>query len=465
LLRYFRINDPYRLIGLLVLFTIVCLPFFIDPPETNKVELHGFLLGEKVSDGFRLYTEIIDDTPPLAAWFYGVTSALFNRSLLGHHFLAFLVLFFQAAFLGIIFIDKKAFTENTYIPSFIFFILTLISFDFFSLTADLVAFGFSLLALNNLFKEIEFRIQRDETMFNLGLWISMATLLNFSFIVYLPGVILILIIFTRNTPRKYLLLSFGFLFPNLILITYYFLHDSTAALYTYYYLANFKLSNMAFTSMKSLLILAAVPAFYFIVSLFILNRDARFTKYQSQLSQAMFLWFLVSLTQLFLTTDLRPQSLLVLLPSASFFFTHFFLLIRRRKFIEINAWILMILMVSLFYLNRYNQIKAVDYSTLLVQPAEEKFTNKKILNLGESSSIFLYNSIAPPFIDHGLTQEVFHHPDYYENVFLVDALFKMDPPEIIIDPQDLMTAYLTRIPALQKRYEKIDVGYELKNSD
>jgi hypothetical protein len=460
LLRYFRINDPYRLVGLLVLFVVFCLPLFLDSAPLTVPELDRFLTGEKVSEGFTLYTEIMDDIPPLAAWWNALMSWMFGRSATASHIIAFVILFLQSAFFGIVLIDKKAFPENTYVPSLIFMTLTLISFDFYTVTPALPAFGFLLLALNNLFKEIEFRSPRDETVFNLGLYVSIASLLDFSYVIYLPGVLLILALFTRSNLRRFLLLGFGFLLPHLVLSTLYFIDDEMGALWSYYYREGFRFISRDLISFKSLLILCSVPLFYLLVALFIMNRDARLSKYQSQLSQAMFVWFLVSLAHLFITDHFRPQSLLVLIPSASFFFTHFLLLIRRRKFAEMNIWILLVGILAISNLSRYGFIKSVDYSRLMVRASSVDTANKSVLMLTHDFTDYQSNTVAPPFTDSRLSLQIFQHPEFYENVLLVNRLFEVNPPEVIIDPDNLMKPYLERLPVIRRQYKKTKEGYQ-----
>jgi hypothetical protein len=175
----------------------------------------------------------------------------------------------------------------------------------------------------------------------------------------------------------------------------------------------------------------------------------------------MFLWFVVALVQLFLSQDVRPQSLLPLLPPVSFFLTHFLLLIRRRKFAEINFWILFFGIVSVAYLSRYGKIQGVSYDRLLVKRTATEIRNKRILILDEDQSIFLDNQLAPPFVDWSLTKDVFEHPDYYENVLLIRRYFQGNFPEIIVDPRNLMEGYFNHLPALRQRYEKVPEGYRL----
>lgn len=464
MLRYFRINDPYRLLGLLVLLIIVCLPLFIDSAELTLPELKSMVLGEKVAAGYTLYSEVIDDTPPLAAWFYGATDFLFGRTTTGRHILAFLILFLQSAFLGFILIDKRAFPENTFIPTLIFSLLTLISFDLFSLTADLAAFGFLLLALNAMLNEIEFRTQRDETIFNLGFFISLASLFTFSYILFFPGLVLILIFFTRNSLRKYLLMTSGFLLPHLLIICYYYLIDQSDALWGMFYKSAFSFSGQPLISLTSLLILTLVPLVYMLISLLFLNRNAHLTKYQSQVLQAMFIWLIISLIHLYFTTDLRPQSLLPVFPPIVFFFTYFFLLIRRKKYAELNLWVLFIGIVSTLYLARYQKILPVDYSQLKVSSSSIAFSGKRILVLDDDFSVFMNNTASPPFIDWKLTKGILDGPQFYENVLLVNRLFELDPPEIILDPENRLEKFTDRIPLLKNNYSKAENGQWVINN-
>src|SRR5688500_5311784 len=191
-------------------------------------ELKSMLLGEKQNEGYRMYSDVVDNTAPLAAWTHEILDTLFGRSLLARHIVAFVIIFLQSAYVGILFISKKVFSENTYIPSFLFSLLFFFSYDTLALSNELLGSGFLLLAINNLFHEIEFRNQRDESIFNVGLCTSLASLFAFSFIVYLFAAVVILLLFTRSNIRKFLLLIFGFLLPHLLAISIAYLNDSTA---------------------------------------------------------------------------------------------------------------------------------------------------------------------------------------------------------------------------------------------
>ncbi len=454
MLRYFRINDPYRLLALLALLIALSLPFFLDAPPLTSLELKTMVLGEKVAEGQTLYTEVIDRTPPLAAWFYGLCDVLFGRNVLSRHLVTFAILFIQSIFLGVVLINKKVFTENTYIPSLIFSLLTLLSFDMLSLTADLAAFGFLILALNAMLTEIEFRVQRDETIFNLGLFIGIAVLFRFSYVLFLPGFMLILIFFTRSSLRKYFLLLTGFGLPHLALACGYYINNNIEALWSRFYLSNLTIESSNLINLKSLFMLGGVPAFFLLVAFVMLNRGARLTNYQSQVLQAMFLMLVVGCIQIFFTSDLRPQSLLPLLLPVSFFMTHFLLIIRRRKFAEMNLWFFLLGIVSMLYLSRYQKFISVDYSSLWAGTSSVEFSNKRILMLADDPNAYVENTIAPAFVDWHLAAEIFSGSQYYESVILVNRLFVLDPPEVIIDPENRMVKFFERIPQLRDQYVK-----------
>lgn len=458
MVHYFRINDPYRLIGLFLLLCVLQIPLWIDPPPLTIPELKSFVVGEKVSEGFVLYSELIDHTPPLASWFYGVCDWLFGRSIMARHISAFIILFLQSAFISILFIDKKAFTENTYLPSLIFSVLTLVAFDITSLTADLAAFGFLLLALNNLFKQIEFREQRDETIVNMGLFISAASLFTFSYIFFLPAIMLLLLLFTRTSLRLYMLLLFGFMLPHALLMTVYLLQDNYAELVHRYYQYNFLMGRSSLLQAKTLLTLCCIPLFYLLLSMLILNRHARLTKYQSQLLQAMILWLVFALIHAWLSPDLRMQTLLPAAPAVCFLLTHFFLLIRRKKYAELNAWILVLGLATTGYLFRH-EILPAGSAGLQVPSSKYAVSGKRVLVLDNDPGIWINNRPSPPFINWELSRIIFEGHDEYRHVLLVNKLFRDDPPEIIIDPENRMPPFFNRIPALSTKYKKSGEGY------
>ena len=438
--------------GLLILLLIIYAPLFIYQSPLSVPELKDLLLGEKQNEGYKMYIDVVDNTAPLAAWTHEILDSVFGRSILARHILAFVIIFLQSAYVGILFITKKVFSENTFIPSFLFSLLFFFSYDTLSLSNELLGAGFLLLALNNLFQEIEFRHERDESIFNVGLCISLASLFAFSFIVYLMCAVIILLLFTRSDMRKYLLLIFGFLLPHLLVLSIAYLNGSTEKLWNYYYSYNLSFERAEFVNARTLLTLSAIPLMYFVISLVMLNREARFSKYQTQIVQVVFLWLGFSLLFVFYSKDLRPQTLIVFIPGLALLLTHFFLLIRRKRFIALNSWILFVGIIAVAYLGRFDQIGSVDYSKLRVDEKAADLRDKRVLILDEQLDPYHSNYLATPFLNWHLSKDIFRNPDYYENVTKVYHSFKNDPPDVVVDRHNLMGNFFERMPEIKSAY-------------
>lgn len=454
-LRIFRVNDPYRLLGIFILLVLVSLAFFLDPVSITLNELRSIVLGESLNDGKSLYSQLLTSTPPLASWVSGWVDLLFGRSLTARHILSLLIIFFQGAFFAILLINNKAQNESTYLPALIFGVLCFFSFDMLSLSEELLASTFLLFALNNLFKEVEFRIQQDSILLNLGLYLGIASLIVFSYSVFLPGTLIILLLFTRLTIRKALILFFGFLLPHALLAAVYFVRGNFSSLWNNFYVGNEWMSSNLI-SLSSMVYLSFIPITYFIFSLVMLNRDARLTKYQSQLLQIMFVWLLIAISEIILSGKMSPSRVITFAPPLAYFTSHYFLLISRKWIGEIMIWIFIGGILITSYLARYQKIGIIDYTNLF--PAKSEYSNqvrgKRVLVLGTDWGLFASNHLATHFYDWQLTERIFTESDYFENVVRVDQSFIQDAPEVIVDKNNLMVKMMERIPRLRQEYTK-----------
>src|SRR5260221_4141395 len=348
------------------------MPFFIDPVPITLQELKSVVLGGAVQEGKLMYIQVYDSTAPWTAGIFGLIHWLFGRSLFVQHVLALVIIFFQASFFAVLLIQNKAYNDNTYVPALVFGLLCFFSFDLLSFSPELLASTVLFLALNNLFKEIEFRIQRDEIILNLGVFLGVATLFIFSYIVFLFCTIFILFLFTRLSARKLLLLLLGVILPHALLVTLYFVRGETPSLWQNFYTPNLTLHGITFITLNSIFALCALPFGYFVFSLFMLNRAARCTNYQSQLFQVMFQWMLLCLVQVLVTREFTPHSLIIFIPSLAYFISHYLLLIRRKWIANTMMWIFLIGILTVNLLSRYNKMSRIDYTNLF--PKESSYS-------------------------------------------------------------------------------------------
>ena len=456
LLRFFRINDPYRLLGLLIILTAIGLIFFLNPSGILLSELKSLVLGEAIADGKLMYIHVFDDTPPLASAFFGLMDLVFGKSLLARHIISLLIIFFQAAYFSILLINNKAYAENTYVPSLIFGLLCFFSFDLLTFSPELLASTVLLFALNHLFHEIEFKIQQDEIVLKLGVYLGLTTFLVFSYWVFILLSIFILIGLTRAGFRKIALLIFGFILPHAILITLYYFWGEVGLLWNNFYSQNLTLFGSLLVSVKGLFVLSAIPLTYFVFSIFMMNREARFTKYQSQLMQVMFLWLICCVLQVVVARTVTPASLILFIPPLAYFISHYLLLIRRKWRAELMLWLFLLGIVSMNLLTRANRLETVDFTNLYPssQSIKNPVQNKKLMVLGDGLNLYRDNSLGGFFLNWELSAPVFNNLSTYRNVEIVASCFEKDPPEVIYDDNNLMGNVIKYIPAIGKEYKK-----------
>ncbi len=461
MLQYFRINDPYRVIGLLVILLVLFSPFLIDVADLTFPELKSIIIGDRVLNGSGLYTGVIDSTAPFTGWLYALVSAITGESLAARHALAFVILFLEAVLLGVIFIDKKAFPDSSFIPSLMFGILCVFSFDTVSISGHLVGTVFLLVTLNYLFREIEFREENYEIIMRTGFFLGISSLFEFSFSVYLFPILITLILYTRTSGRKIALFIIGYLLPHMLIVSIYFINGGAAELWYYFYLPNLEFGNMSYVGIRDMLTLMGIPVFFVLAALIIVNRESRFTKYQSQLLQAMFFWTVFSILQVYYSRDIRPHSFIPVMIGFSFYLSHLFLMIRRRRFAEIAFWIFFLGVIGLSLFARYSSRYETMYGDLIVPKGPAPYENKKLVVLSDSLALYQGSQMTTPFFNWRLSKEIFEEPDYYENVTKVHEGFK-DHPDVIVDPQDLMKPFFERMPELRKNYTRSPEGYRRK---
>ncbi len=461
MLRFFRYNDPYRLLAVLFILIAISLPLFVSPAGITWQELKYLVLGEALNDGKVIYTGIVDDTAPITAWFSGWMDFVFGHSLTARHIIALLLIFFQASFFAVLLISNKAYNESTYLPALIFGVLGLFSFDMLALSPELLASTILLFALNNLSKDIEFREQRDEVVFNLGIYLGLASLVLFSCFLFLPGTLIILSIFTRMNLRKALLLIFSFALPHLMLFSFFFLKNNESYLINYFYVPNFTFHTEAFLSVSSLLWLTAVPVIYLLFSMVMLNREAHFTKYQSQLLQVMLLWLVIAFVHLVITRERTPHSFYFFLPPLTYFINHYLLLIRRKRLAEVMLLLLLTSVISISLMSKSGKWKAISYDRLFAieSATDPGLKGKRILLLEKNEGYYLGNNLAAAFLNWELSKSIFENPDLFENINQVDRSFQQDAPEVIIDKGNLMNPFFERLPAWKAKYKKEGTRY------
>src|SRR5690606_32320660 len=138
----------------------------------------------------------------------------------------------------------------------------------------------------------------------------------------------------------------------------------------------------------------------------VINGEARFSKYQSQIFQGMLLWTAFSVIYIMHTSDRRPQSLIALVPPLSYFVSHLFLLIRRRRIAEWSLWTLLLGVFVVSTLCPYDRHSGIHYSRLQLM-ADPAAGGKTVLVLPNDASWYTGNSLTTPFLDWNRAEPIF----------------------------------------------------------
>ncbi len=456
MLTFFRLNDPYRLVIIFFLLLALRIPAMLNDNLTIP-ELNYMLLGEKLTNGADLYSEIWDNIGPLSAMVYALIDFLFGKSQLAYQIIAWLFVFFQAFIFNRLLLINKAYNESTYIPGLLYALLMSWFWDFFTLTPILMSVTFILLALHNIFSHIEFRAKRDEMILNIGLFLGIAYLFYFPTFILGLGTLLIFLFFTGTVTRRYVMLIYGFFLPFL-LASLYFLLSGRWQDFNYSFIQPLFFGYRRwYVSWLSALIIFSVPTVLLIFSLIKMGSSGRFNNYQTRLNQTMFVWLIFSLGVVFLSDVNAPNTYVILVPALSFYLSHYFLLMRRRFLAELIFFIFMVSLVMINYGATYDFfhiVKPSDFKNYLTESDRyQQFSDKKILVLGKDTGAYRHAMSATPFLNWDISKSVFRNPDYYDNLSVILEGFEKDPPDVIIDENDVLPAIFNRVVPLREKYE------------
>jgi hypothetical protein len=455
---FFRLNDPYRLIGIFLLLLVLRLPALLGWIPLLQPQLGWMVLGENLAAGANLYEGIWDNTGPFAAGVYWLLDELFGRSPLAHGVLALVVVLVQAAQFNLMLLNYRAYNENTYVPALIYIVLAHLFYDFYLLSPPLLCLSFLLMALRNSFKVIS-GMGKDETLFFLGAYIGLAAGFYLPALAYLPALLFALVLFTGTKPRQYLLLLIGAALPLASITLYFFWQDNLQNYYFSYFLSLSIFGADNYLSTLSLLGLATIPTLFFLVGLYNFSRR-NYTITQTRMQQAIFYFLIAGLIAIFFSAEKSGFHLLLLIPAWAFYISHHLLLIRRHFKAELIFWSLSLLIIALNVLVLTRLVPEldpyIDTDRLHVQqrPEQELVEGKNILTLGRDLSLYQNAQLATPYLEWRLARQQLSDLNYYNNLVDAFSYFHQDTPQVLIDDAGIVPQLFDRMPTIASRYQQ-----------
>ncbi|GJM27766.1 MAG: hypothetical protein DHS20C17_04010 [Cyclobacteriaceae bacterium] len=469
MLAFFRINDPYRLIGVFLLIILIRLPFFLGEMPLTIPELQWMLVGESVSLSHILYLDVWDDIGPLSAMVYSLIDTIGGRTQWGYQMLAALILLLQCYLFNQLLISNKAYNENTYIPALIYMILMGSFFDFFTLSPVLMSCTFQLLVINGIFHHIAVKA-RDEQFLNIGLALGLSALLYLPTLAYFPISILALGLFSSMTFKKYILLFFGFLFPMVLVGIYFFWHGALLNFIESYFFAWMNLPFTEMVSLRTMLLISAASLVLLVLSWLKIYSKGRYNNHQTNFIQVMVLFLVGSGIMIFLSRERVPHQLMIFAAPMAFFLSHYFLLIRRKLLAELVfiGFLAVSITVNYGVLYRFAIPTGIfNIEQLIVQPTpwDELVSGKKLLIVGNEPDAYLHAYPVTPYLNWNLSKEHLERINAFDNLSMIYNNLRNDLPEIIIDQQNLVPGLFNHMPTVASLYQKQGNAYLLKSSN
>ncbi len=466
MLRFFKVNDPYRLLALLVLMLILRVPFYWGGIEAMLPDLHLMLIGERLASDKVLYKDLWVNIAPLSAGFFTILHWLFDKSIIAYHFFGFLLMFIQAMLFNRLALNNKIYAENNYVPAVIYALLMSLSVDMFAISPIMLANTFILLAMNNIFGQVEFRAKRDEKILNIGIYIGVASLFYFPTILFGLIALLGLALFSSTIFRRYLLIVFGLILPFLLIGCYYFFVDNASNALTIFFSSwlvgvAYQLEN------TSILILCSVPVLFLALAIFRVLQGARFSNYQARIAQMMILWITLSLL-LLINPITGVSDLILFVPPIAYFITHYFILARKKLLSGITFFLFFASTIGLSYaayFDYWGLSRYINYDPITIQKSryDNLLKYQRIWVIGENLSLYKNSALASKFYSWGMYRELMISDEIDANqITLVYNDLINNAPDVIIDQHEVMPRFLAVMPLIDKQYELLEKGIYIK---
>lgn len=423
----------------------------------TEPRLLWMVLGERLSDGYFLYQDVIDDTGPLSAGFFTLIDLFFGRSVFAYELIGRLLVLSQIIYWNTVLIRYRVFEENTYLPAIIMAALYHVSFDMPGLSPALLGVTFLVLAIGQLFSQTVLQKETSESTLLIGIYGGIATGFHLNFWIFLPFMIFTGIAVSGFSFRQLLLSLVGFFLPLLLILVFFFWNNGLEETFQILPLI-FTYEKYKYQSLLTWAILGAFPLLLGLVGYFYSAILRGSTINQQKQRQIIMLWLIFSLAEFIFIKRQVAFQLVIFIPGLTFLITQFFLNIGRGLIGKI-AFLLLLFGLpigSCWYLQR--EVEA-DTGYFLSQKSDQlKLSNQQIMVLSDDSAPFLDNKLGGPFLNFRLTQAYLSAEKSLEQKAKIFQNLNSQKPQVVIDPSGIFRNLLEELPALKNLYTESQPG-------
>jgi len=420
------------------------------------------VLGERLSEGYLLYVDVIDDTGPLSAGVFTGLHLLFGRSPIAYILLGKIFVLVQIYYWNSTLIKYRVFDENTYLPAIVMAALFHFSFDLMYLSPTLLGSTFLLLAFGQLFSHTVLQKESSESTLLIGIYGGLATGFHWNFVFFLPFLILTGLAISSFTVRQMFLSIMGFLLPILLILVFYFWNDGLEHALQVWPMV-FSYPNYGYQPSLSWLAPGAFPLVLALIGFAISSFFRGATINQQKQRQLIIIWLLFSAGLFFLVKNNASYQLVVFLPAMTYFISQFFLLFNWTLLVK-PAFFGLVLVLPLWTLNYWTTRTAVDTSYFVAAIDEITLPKKTgVMVLEKDPSPYLYKTLDGPFLNYNMSMRYLKQEKTLQQKAQVFQMVRRQKPQQVLDKNGLFKDLLDELPALKEFYIETSPGvYSIK---
>lgn len=466
MLTFFRINSIFQVITLLALLLGLKLIYISSHLPLLTYELEWMLVGEKLNEGLKLYSEVLTQVGPLSSFIYQIIDLWAGKNQFVYETIAIVLIFIQTLYFVFITNRRNLFNEKNYIPGLIFLVLMNASFDFLKLSPALMANTFVLMALNATLRQIEKREGVGDDVFESGLFLGIATLFHLPCFVLIFWAIFVLFMYTGISLRQTFMVILAYIMPIFFMYLYFFFNDQ-ADYFVDVWLFNLSSDfNLSLLSLRDILIAMVIPMAVGFFGIIRVLRGHRYNSFQNRSHQLIIISSIFALIAFIISGQYIPSNLIYTIAPIAFFCAGFFIhgkkmLIPETLFMLFFLGIMFLAVTGVKPLFGIYQNGLANFRVAETELAPE-YHGKRIFVTGEHTNAYKVNDMATGYLSWTLAEKDFKNPNNYMSLSNIYNNFKKDMPEIIIDAENVMPAIFNNIPELAAKFKRKEKGIYIR---
>ncbi|MCP9761678.1 hypothetical protein [Lacihabitans soyangensis] len=462
MLTFFRINSIFQVITLLALLLGLKMIYIGSKLPLLTYELEWMLVGEKLNEGLKLYSEVLTQVGPLSSFVYQMIDLWAGKNQFVYETIASVLIFIQTLYFVFITNRRNLFNEKNYIPGLVYLVLINASFDFLKLSPALMANTFVLMALNSTLRQIEKREGVGDDVFEAGLFLGIATLFHLPSFVLLAWAILVLFLYTGINIRQTFMVILAFIMPIFFMYLYFYFNDQ-AEYFTDIWLFHLSYSfDFSLLGLRDILVTFVLPMALGFFGIIRVLRGHRYNSFQNRSHQLIIISSIFILVSFFVSGQYTPSNMIYIVAPLAFFCAGFF--IHGKKMLIPETLFLLFFVTTLFIsVSGAKPFLGVSQNGLanfrvIESELKPQYQGKRIFVTGQHIDAYKTNEMATGYLSWSLAKNDFEKPNNYVSLSNIYNNFKKDMPEVIIDGENVIPAIFKNIPELGAKYKASEKG-------